>query len=80
MLTAKITIMPKPGILDPQGQVVHQSLESMGFQGIDDLRIGKMIILKLNHTDKKEAEMTVRAMCEKLLVNPNTESFTVTIE
>ncbi len=71
--------MPKSGILDPQGQVIMHSLESMGFQGVDDVRVGKMIEMKLDHQSKEEAEKTVQDMCRKLLANPNIESFGVDV-
>lgn len=79
MLTAKVKIMPKAGILDPQGQVIMHSLESLGFRDIDDIRIGKMIEIKLDQPSKEEAEKAVKEMCRKLLANPNIESFEVDI-
>jgi phosphoribosylformylglycinamidine synthase subunit PurS len=77
MITAKIKIMPKPGVLDPQGKTVMQSLETLGFRGIDEVRIGKYIEIKLDHKTKTEAETEIRTMCEKLLSNPVIESFDV---
>ena len=79
MLTAKVKIMPKSGILDPQGQVIMHSLESLGFRDIDDIRVGKMIEIKLDQPSKEEAEKAVKEMCRKLLANPNIESFEVDI-
>ncbi len=79
MLTARIKIMPKTGILDPQGQVILHSLESLGFQGVDDIRVGKMIEMKLDHPSRAEAERSVAEMCRKLLANPNIESFEVDV-
>ncbi len=75
MLIAKIKIMPKAGILDPQGTTVMHSLESMGYRGIDDVRIGKYIEIKLDQKSRTEAEDEVRGMCQKLLANPVIESF-----
>ncbi len=80
MITAKVKIMPKPGILDPQGQVILHSLESLGFQGIDNVRVGKLILLKIDRPGNAEAESSVREMCRKLLANPNIESFEIEIE
>ena len=71
--------MPKSGILDPQGQVIMHSLESLGFQGVDDVRVGKLIEMKLNHQSRIDTEKAVQDMCRKLLANPVIESFEIDI-
>jgi phosphoribosylformylglycinamidine synthase len=78
--TAKIKIMPKPGVLDPQGKAVMHSLETLGFKGIDDTRIGKYIEVKLDSRSKSEALETANAMCRQLLANQVIEAFDVDIE
>ncbi len=75
MLTAKIKVMPKATVLDPQGKVVMQSLETMGFQGIEDVRLGKYIEIRLDNMTKPEAEKYVDEMCRKLLANLVIESY-----
>ncbi|KAB2880436.1 phosphoribosylformylglycinamidine synthase subunit PurS [bacterium] len=75
MLTAKIKVMPKASVLDPQGKVVMQSLETMGFVNIEDVRLGKYIEIKLENMTKQEAEKTVDDMCQKLLANLVIESY-----
>ncbi|MBL7960054.1 phosphoribosylformylglycinamidine synthase subunit PurS [bacterium] len=75
MLTAKIKVMPKASVLDPQGKVVMQSLETMGFVNIEDVRLGKYIEIKLENMTKQEAEKSVDEMCQKLLANLVIESY-----
>jgi phosphoribosylformylglycinamidine synthase subunit PurS len=80
MLTAKIKVMPKSTVLDPQGKVVLQSLETMGFTNIEDVRLGKYIEIKLDKMTKPEAEKIVDEMCRKLLANLVIESYSFDIE
>lgn len=80
LFTAKIRIMPKPGVLDPQGKAVMHSLETLGFKGIEDTRIGKFIEVKLDARNKSEAQESATAMCRQLLANQVIEAFDVNIE
>ena len=75
MFTAKIKIMPKPGVLDPQGKAVMNSLETLGFKDIEDVRIGKYIEIKLGAKTKQSADEAVTAMCQNLLANQVIEAF-----
>lgn len=79
MFTAKIKVMPKPGVLDPQGKAVMHSLETLGFKGIDDARIGKFIEIKLDAASKSAAMETATSMCQSLLANQVIETFEVEI-
>jgi phosphoribosylformylglycinamidine synthase subunit PurS len=73
-MKTRILVRLKPGVLDPQGRAVHHALEGMGFSGIEDVRMGRLIELDLaDGTD----EATIRAMCEKLLANTVIENFTI---
>ena len=74
-MKAKIVVTLKNGILDPQGRAVQQSLETLGFSSVEDVRIGKFLELDLNETDKGSAEVKIRSMCEKLLANPVIENY-----
>lgn len=76
MFTAKINISIRKTILDPQGKAVEHSLKSLGFDSIEDTRIGKYIELKINAKTKQEAEIISEAACRKLLANPVMEDFT----
>ncbi|MDQ7084605.1 MAG: phosphoribosylformylglycinamidine synthase subunit PurS [Sulfurovum sp.] len=78
-MTAIINIFLKEGVLDPQGKATHHALDSLGFSGVDDVRIGKQIIIKLESEDKIEAEKEVHKMCDTLLANTVIEDYTIEI-
>ncbi len=75
MIIAKIYITLKNGILDPQGKTVHHALENLGFNGIHQVRMGKLIHLTFNDVSKEDAERLTIEACEKLLSNPTIEEF-----
>ena len=71
----------KPGVLDPQGKAVSDSLGRMGFNEVNAARIGKVIELDLEDgTDQATAETRVREMCEQLLANTVIESYRIEIQ
>jgi phosphoribosylformylglycinamidine synthase len=73
-MKTRILVRLKPGVLDPQGRAVHHALEGLGFDGVQDVRIGRLIELDLaDGTD----DATLAAMCEKLLANTVIENFTI---
>ena len=74
-----VTVVLKPDILDPQGRAVWDSLKSLGFNEVEDVRIGKSIEVKLNETSRDEAEALLRRMCRSILVNPVIEDFQIEI-
>ena len=76
MYTSKINISIRKTILDPQGKAVEHSLKSLGFDSIEDTRIGKYIELKINAKTKEEAEKISGEACRKLLANPVMEDYT----
>ena len=76
-MKARVTVMLKTGVLDPQGEAVRHALGSLGFQGVSGVRQGKVIELDLAETDATKAEADVKAMCEKLLANTVIESYRV---
>lgn len=69
-----VTVMLKAGVLDPQGKAIHHALEGLGFAGVNDVRVGKLIELDLGDGVGADA---VEAMCRKLLANPVIETFRV---
>jgi len=74
-----VRIIPRPGLLDPQGQAVEHALGSLGFAGISSVRVGKAIELQVEATSPREAEAEVRRMCDKLLANPVTEDYEIEV-
>lgn len=76
-MKARIHIMLKEGVLDPQGEAVRRALGSMGFGGVDGVRQGKVIELELSETDAAKAEAEVAKMCEALLANTVIERYDV---
>jgi phosphoribosylformylglycinamidine synthase len=78
-MKARVTVMLKTGVLDPQGEAVRHALGTMGFAGVNGVRQGKVIELDLAETDRAKAEAEVKAMCEKLLANTVIEGYRVEI-
>jgi phosphoribosylformylglycinamidine synthase len=78
MTTAIVNVFLKEGVLDPQGKAAHHALDSLGFEGVSDVRIGKQIVLQLD-VDKEKAEAEVKEMCETLLANTVIEDYTIEI-
>ncbi len=76
-MKARVQVMLKQGVLDPQGEAVRHALGSLGFDGVEGVRQGKVIELDLAETDRARAEAEVRAMCEKLLANTVIERYSV---
>jgi phosphoribosylformylglycinamidine synthase PurS subunit len=76
---AIVTVMPKPGVLDPQGKAIARALGHLGFGGVGEVRAGKVIELELAATDAEAARKEAAAMAEQLLANTVIESFSVTI-
>lgn len=72
-----VTVMLKPGVLDPQGRAIGQALHGLGFAGVGEVRAGKVIELELAETDPVAARTAAEAMARKLLANAVIESFRV---
>ena len=76
---ARVDVMLKPGIADPQGQTIERALPALGYDGVSEVRVGKLIELLLDAQDAQSAHARVVEMCERLLANPVIESYEVTI-
>lgn len=74
-MKAKIYVTLKREVLDPQGDAVRRALGSLGFEGVRDVRIGKLVEVDVDRTDRASVESDVRNMCEKLLANAVIEDF-----
>ena len=80
MLEVEIYIRLKKTVSDPQGLTVKHALQSLGYQDLEEVRVGKFITVKLNSRDKKEAKQRTDEMCRKLLANPIIEDYSFKIE
>lgn len=79
MINVKVFIKFKEGVLDPQGKAVKSSLASLGFNEVEEVKVGKYIELKINGNDPEAARQRVDVMCKKLLANPVIENFEIKI-
>ncbi len=70
-MRARVLVRPKEGILDPQGQTVHRALEALGFAGVSNVHVGRLIELEL------EDPQRLPEMCERLLANPLIEDWEI---
>ena len=76
-MTAIVNIFLKNGVLDPQGKAIHHALDAMNFEGVEDVRMGKQIVLKLTSNNKEEAQKEVKKMAEEILANTVIEDYTI---
>lgn len=77
---AKVHVTLKPGVLDPQGKAIGHALESLGFEGVGEVRQGKFIELELVETDREKARAQLDRMCEKLLANTVIENYDIELD
>ena len=80
MWLVKINVELKKGVLDAQGKTTHQALLSLGFHGVKEVRVGKLIELQVEGKSREDIEKQVKDMCQKLLANPIIEDFEYEIE
>ncbi len=76
-MKARVQIMLKDGVLDPQGKAIGNALGALGFEGVDRVRQGKVIEMRLAETDPEAARGKVEAMCRKLLANTVIEDYAI---
>lgn len=75
-----VNVFLKEGVLDPQGKAVHHALHTLHFEGVNEVRIGKQIILNIDDTDEKKALEKVTQMCETVLANTVVEDYAIEIQ
>lgn len=78
-MKATVTVTLKRGVLDPQGKAIGHALESLGFEGIGEVRQGKLIEIELADGDKGAAQGKLDEMCRKLLANTVIEDYQIDI-
>jgi phosphoribosylformylglycinamidine synthase len=76
-MKARVHVMLKQGVLDPQGKAIAHALGSLGFGGVNGVRQGKVIDLDLAETDAARAREAVETMCRQLLANTVIESYQI---
>ena len=75
----EIRVKPRPGLLNPEGKAIHHALVSLGWAGVEDVRVGKAIYVDLEAASAEAAMEAAEAMCRKILANPVTEDFEVSL-
>ena len=78
-MKAKVTVMLKDGVLDPQGEAVKHALNALEYNTVESVRQGKVIEIILNETSEETANKSIKEMCEKLLANTVIESYEIEI-
>ncbi|MDW3207010.1 MAG: phosphoribosylformylglycinamidine synthase subunit PurS [Alphaproteobacteria bacterium] len=78
-MKANVTVTLKRGVLDPQGKAIGHALEGLGFDGVGEVRQGKLIEVELADTDRAAAEKKLDEMCRKLLANTVIEDYRIEI-
>ena len=78
-MKVRVTVMPKAGVLDPQGKAIGHALDSLGFNGVGEVRAGKVIELELAETDPQAAVAAAEDMARRLLANTVIEGFRVEV-
>ena len=78
-MKARVTVMLKEGVLDPQGEAVKHALNSLEYDKVESVRQGKVIEIGLSETSEELATTSIQKMCEKLLANTVIESFEIEI-
>ena len=73
----EIRVVPRRGILDPQGKAVADALHTLGFADVEDVRVGRHVVVHTRAASADAAREAARAMCERLLANPVTEDFEI---
>lgn len=75
-----VRVVPRAGLLDPQGQAVEHALAALGFREVTSVHVGRAIELELDAGSAADAEASARRMCDKLLANPVTEDYEIEVE
>ncbi|WP_297810683.1 phosphoribosylformylglycinamidine synthase subunit PurS [uncultured Helicobacter sp.] len=78
-MKVEVIVKLKEGVLDPQGKAIHHALESLGYQGIENVNVGKIITLEVSGEDKIQLQKEVESMCDTLLANTVIEDYSIKI-
>jgi phosphoribosylformylglycinamidine synthase subunit PurS len=75
----EIRVKPRPGLLNPEGKAIHHALRALGWESVEDVRVGKVIYVDMDAVGADDAVSAARAMCRKILANPVTEDFEISL-
>ena len=78
-MKAVVNIALRSGVLDPAGEAVEHAINSLGFSGVSNVRIGKQIVLDIDESDKNKAKEQLKVMCEELLANTVIEDYEIVL-
>jgi phosphoribosylformylglycinamidine synthase subunit PurS len=78
-MKARVTVTLKSGVLDPQGKAIEGALRSLGVEGVESVRQGKVFDVELSANDRAKAEAALKSACEKLLANTVIENYRVEV-
>jgi phosphoribosylformylglycinamidine synthase len=76
---AEVRVTPRTGILDPQGKAIQGALHSLDFDGVEEVRVGRLIRLRVQANSDQDARARLDDMCRKLLANPVTEDYEIAV-
>lgn len=77
--TAEVRITPRAGLLDPEGKAVQNALHSLDFDAVEDVRVGRLVRLRLRADSDDDARRNADEMCRRLLANPVTEDYEIVL-
>ena len=77
---AEVVITPREGVLDTQGKAVEKTLTHLGYTGLNEVRVGRIVRINMESTSAEEAKKSVESMCQDLLANELIETYAVSIE
>ena len=76
-MQVEVIVGLKEGVLDPQGKAIHHALESLGFKGVEGVKVGKVITLESQNDNVEVVKKEVESMCDTLLANTVIENYTI---
>ncbi len=80
MVSAKVTVVFKEGVLDPQGKTIYSALQDLGYNSVKSVSTGKVFNLNIDKNDRQDAERELNEICQKLLANPVIENYRIEVE
>ena len=77
---AEVLVLPREGVLDTQGKAVEKTLSRLGYEGLEEVRVGRIIRIKMEAADAASVEKSVGSMCQDLLANDLIETYKISVE